>query len=64
MSTPIYDAELYTDIWEKHKLIKQLEEQIESVRNQISGECDLIEFHFCGVEICLDYNYKELSIIV
>jgi len=64
MSTPIYDRELYKDIWYKENLIKTMEEQLESVKAQLKNDCDLIEIHICGITIDLDYIADELTVIV
>jgi len=64
MSTPIFDRELYKDIWYKDNLVKMIEKQLESVKKQLENDCDLIEIHICGITIDLDYLNDELTVIV
>ena len=64
MSTSIYDCELYTDIWKKEALEESIKEQAESVRIQIKSGNDPIEINICGIKVCLDYDNKELFLIV
>jgi len=64
MSTPIYNSELYKEIWPINNLIDIMEEQLESVKIQISkGEKQII-INICGITIELDYKENEKTIIV
>ncbi len=64
MSTAIYEGEFYTDIYTKEVLMKAIKEECESVEKQIKEGKEIIEFRIGSIELCFDYETKNIYVIV
>ena len=64
MSTNIYQEDLHTDIFPKEKLVNRLIEEVVNVQQQIEKGNTEIIFNICGIEIWLDYQEKDIDIVV
>lgn len=63
MSTLVYQTTLYTDVYKKEDLVKSLNEQTESIKNQIENGMEIIEFNLLGMQILIDFRDEDISII-
>ena len=64
MSTSIYNAQIFDDIYTMEDLPNKLREQADKIEEEIRK--GIIEFtlDICGIEINLDYREKEKTVIV
>lgn len=63
MSTCIYDANLYDDIYPKEQIEDNILKELIFVKQQIRDAINPIHINICGIEVNLDYDNKEIFII-
>lgn len=64
MSTPIYDSDLYDEIYTLESLPDRLRKMADKIEQETKEGCVEFTLDICGIEINLDYRDKTKTVIV